>query len=834
MGSQAEVVNTVISIATVALVASGQYPAAYILAGSMAAQYIIASVLGEDAKLPSLDTAMQGGTGIRANARSTTEPIKVLYGRLRIGGNDVYSVVTGTDNNILWIVQTLSEGECDSIHQDGGVDQVYLGDLRYDEYGGNAEYCFHSGTAAQVVDATLNAADANWTDPMRYTSYIIWKLTYDRNYFQSFPKRSIILNGRKLYDLRDASTIWSDNLVLCLYDYMTNSRYGLGVPAANLDEDTWKTAATYCDTKGWTFNYLLTGQEVKQDILDLMCLHGRLQLIWWDNKFYLKYCDLNDEASVMTLTDDHIVQDGAGKDNISITEPSIFKKPDALSIAYTNPDNDYVIENFLVGNSAGAVEEFRLLGCTNKQQAADLGIYELERRQLNRLVSGIFRDDAIKLEQFDVVTFNSTALGIADQLMRVTEATYTANGQISLSLMYENLALYDDSYNLNEETIYTCSLPDPTAEPPAVANVTSTEETYNYRLRTFTRLKITFDPPADYNWYDHVEVWISYDDATWKYLYDTNTDFNIDSVEEGTKYYIRLKTVSIWHTKQLDANDFKISHLVVGFDDAPDNMDTPSAIITSDVVNIIGEEVDATDVVGYEFRVSDQTVASWSGAAFLAFNKKPVWSLSGMRSGSFRIWCSPVSNNGSYSGTPVHVDFTVNQPKGYRAYFSADLDQGTGVHDDTEFFDQGLGDYCLRIDHAAALTGTWTSAEIDIGEERKVRVEGDFITKVISTTATWDALWPDPGIWTTKDVMALTWSEIFGLTKAAIIKAKLKWGTVSGVYPNEVNLFELLSVDCYGRYFQVEVTITDTAEDYYLLLDGDQDDDTVLTLTFYI
>ena len=45
--------------------------------------------------------------GLRVNTRSTNEPIKVIYGKMRIGGNDVAYASSGTNGNIFWSVQTL-------------------------------------------------------------------------------------------------------------------------------------------------------------------------------------------------------------------------------------------------------------------------------------------------------------------------------------------------------------------------------------------------------------------------------------------------------------------------------------------------------------------------------------------------------------------------------------------------------------------------------------------------------------------------------------------------------------------------------------------------------
>ena len=49
--------------------------------------------------------------GLQLNTRSTKNPVRVVYGLQRVGGNDVYISTMGYHNNYLYVIQTLSEGE---------------------------------------------------------------------------------------------------------------------------------------------------------------------------------------------------------------------------------------------------------------------------------------------------------------------------------------------------------------------------------------------------------------------------------------------------------------------------------------------------------------------------------------------------------------------------------------------------------------------------------------------------------------------------------------------------------------------------------------------------
>jgi len=206
-------------------------------------------------------------------------------------------------------------------------------------------------------------------------------------------------------------------------------------------------------------------------------------------------------------------------------------------------------------------------------------------------------------------------------------------------------------------------------------------------------------------------------------------------------------------------------------------------------------------------------------------------SLSGMREGAYRIFCSPLDNSGMYCDSPPNVTLTVAAPRGLDIRDTVNLDYPSGTHSNTEYYDLGAGNYCIRVNHTGGLSGTWTSAEIDMSVKRRYRVQGDFIFTLLDASATWDALWPSPKTWNTKD-MGKRWLDLFAGQASAKVSAKLKWGDTSGSYPNEAKLFEVFAIEADAQYFQVEVAIEDTNDNQYFVLDG-SGGNTVATLKFY-
>ena len=761
--------------------------------------YAIAYLTRPDENFPE-DPAY--GQKVRGNTRSTQEPVRIIYGQQYVGGNDVFMESAGDDNKDMWIVHSICEGEIDSI-----IDLKLNGQSIYDFGTGNVEYWFHSGTDTQTVDPNLSAAIAKHTDNYRNTAYLVWKLHYDREYFNGLPKRQLEVKGLKLYDFRvGGAKVWSDNPVLCLYDYMTNTRYGLGKGVATIDTDSWGEVADYCEAKGWTLNLTIVEAKPALDIINLMARHFRGKLVWYDGKFYLKITDLNDSsnASVMDITDEHIAVDSDGRAQITMSQPPLFGRPEAMRVKFVDPDREYVVDDFIVGDELGQVNDLDLTGCTNRQQAADLAVYNLERQQLDRTVTMTGRDDCLQLEENDVVTLTSTALSLSEQVMRVTGTTIRTDGLVDLSMQYEDVALYDDDYNLNTEGTYQCALPNPNDAVPPVYSVTATESQYNERLRTYTRLSVTFTPPANYAWYDHIEVWISYDNVTFEHQFDTTADFSIEPVEEGETLYVRLKTVNIWGKKTVDAQDYLISHIVNGLDSEPSSVGSLEVVVNSNTVNLFSNRLLETDMDAYEYRVG----LSWDAGIFMAQLKAPNLSLVGVKPGSHTFWLNTFRNNGIYGNSPASASAALaDPPPGYTVTNTETGDYSTGTHSNTEATTYNTEEY-LKCSHTGdVLTGTYKSVVFDRGAvaEYLVYCLADIV--VLGGGTTWDDHFPDGTTWNQGNIDR-RWMDIFLLTEAPQVKMAVNYGDAA-VTENTVNKIELMTAIISGRYFQLEIEITD-------------------------
>jgi len=786
------------------------------IVGGTVASYEVANLLSSSSDVSDsnpLNAGLSGGE--KVNTRSSQTSLKVIYGQRKVGGNDVYIATAGdAGDRDLWLVQVLAEGECEGIAQDDdGHDLVFFGDKQAYLYPSDKyEYFFHSGSDSQTVDSHLSAVDPAWTDPLRNTTYIVWHLIYDRDVWMGVPIRTVVLKGRKLYDFRDESTAYSTNPVLALYDYMTDDEYGLGIDVSRIDTTSWATVANYCDTNGIELNMSLYNLSAYDAIAQMLLpFHG--ELYWWNDKYYLRYKDLASESIAMNLTDSHIVQDESGKALIRMTQPGMAETLDGVKVSFIDRDKGYTSDSVIVGESQGNIKNITLAGVTDRQQASLIGLYILERGQLNRKVSGTFRGDCSQLDVGDLVSLTTESLGLEDQTMRVVESAIRSDNLVDLVLEYEDEDLYDQEYNVNPEDTYTCSLPDPTDPPPGVSNATIEEEQYYYRLRTFTRLKISFDQPDGYPWYDHVEVWIL-DGSTWKYLYDVNTDFNIDPVQEGDVYDIRLRVVNIWGVKQSEDDAYRLSWTVEGKTEKPSSLDALQVIVNQNTVNLYSDRVSDPDVEVYEFRLGD----TWTSGIFLGALRNPNMSLSGVKPGSFTFWCNTLANNGNYGEVPVSASVSLaDPPDGWSVAYSYTDDYSGGTHDNTEQTTYA-SEYYLKCSHTGGvLTGTYLSPVYDLGSSGRYLVYLTTEYVVAGEGMTWEDKFPSPTTWREGGAIDQKWDEIFNITEGSQVHISIKYGDDTSL-SNTVERMEILSSIITGRYFQVQIEIDDPGMNVYTLV----------------
>lgn len=202
--------------------------------------------------------------GYQVNARGSALDHQIIYGKMKTGGAIVFDGTTGVNNKQLHRVLAvagheikafeeiyINDAKVTNLESDGNVLEVELPDgTLSDRYDGKIRINKHLGASNQSADSDLVSEVTDWTNRhrLRGIAYLYVRLTFDADTFPNgVPEITTVVKGKKVYDPRTNTTVWSDNPALCLRDYLTSTSYGLGEVTANVDDDLISTAANVCD-----------------------------------------------------------------------------------------------------------------------------------------------------------------------------------------------------------------------------------------------------------------------------------------------------------------------------------------------------------------------------------------------------------------------------------------------------------------------------------------------------------------------------------------------------------------------------------------------------------
>lgn len=829
----------------------GLASSALVAGAGLLGSYVASKVIGRDA-----NSYLDVLNNIKLNTSTTQRTIPLIYGEHKVGSNDVFIEVSkGT--KYMYIIHCLGEGECEGISTDKyGVEQVFVNEKLVSEYkSGQIEYWFHSGTNTQLADTNITSAlGGKFTDPMRNTAYILFKIKYNKKLFTGVPTRTVVVKGLKVYDFRTSTTAWSQNPVLILYDYMTNSRYGLGWDTSLFESDSWEAAADYCDIDvpcsgkpKYYIDYYVGAQLKSQSIIETILSHFRGTMSYFGGKVYLHYTDLRYQAPVFSIEDDHIARSSSGKDMISVSQPSSFGIPDGVVVKYMNKRNNWTLDDIPIGDSEGKVQQIMFNAFSDRGLAFDMGLYTLERSRLNKTINVTLRPSTIELDINDVGLLESSELAIEGQLVRVKESSVTPDGLINVTLILESYNIYDSVYDLDLTDVYSVDLPSLSTPPPPVWNITFEEVNYESKGKKYLRLEVKFDEPNDYAWLDYVEVYFRTDAADdWYKMFNTADDFVIDPAQENTLYFFKLVSVNTAGIRQDDIDAAYVQFKTSGTEDVrpPDptvldvNGDYKSIQLDTDY-NADDETIDDSEVKYWEYRASSTSSdAQWGESISLFLGRQPsptlaTNSMTPTAPASRRFWVAAYKDNstvdGLYSSTPIYKDVKIEQPASpYALEVATAAPFGSGIFSGT-IVQNGK----LRINKTTGspFSGYWISAQytcVLASAFDKIFYTDLTVSKLSAPDRTWNGVArnPDPTpanrTWNFcfEYPYTRTWKNAtLTAERPADVKVSFLLSTTSGGPYTEYTGAELRVVRGLYYYYKIKITITDDSLGYYTAVD---------------
>lgn len=553
-----EPVTAIGAIATAIWSALGYTAATYAAATVLATVVYVAGMAALSYGLSALGSLLGSGNrpknsvasnGQLVNTREVTEPVKVVYGKCKVGGNWIFCRPSGTDNKNLNVCVSWSEGECEGVdkaidstvnfshktglndlktnsagtytgadaifrvqidHTPGGADTfkwnntgsgtvwnaedvncstsfvalvdgveikfgavtghtignywtfsagdgVWLGESLkqyYEHFGENDvdlvnHHTFHAGTATQNYDADLVADVPSATDTYKWTCYTFFQFKYSQVAWKGVPDFFCLLKGRKLYDPRDLSTAWSRNPALVWYDFMTNSRYGMGIPSSMIDGTSVGTVATWCDDNSFYFDGCVQDRKTFLDTIGDVLSNFRAYVVYTDGKYYLR--SYADDASAMSLGESDVE---ISPESFSMTVPGIPETPNKMKVVFADATLGYT-SNFVTYEDRTQIAtdgdpremELPLTGTTSYEQAQKLAKYALLRARCNKEFTLLGHPRCYQLEPGDMVSITHTFPGWSAYKVRVKSVGIPQDGLVPVTFVDEDSDIYDLTVN---------------------------------------------------------------------------------------------------------------------------------------------------------------------------------------------------------------------------------------------------------------------------------------------------------------------------------------------------------------------------------------------------
>ena len=433
--------------------------------------------------------------GALVNKQSNVEPIPVIYGERKVGGVRVFVATSGGDNTYLYVVLALCEGEINQIG-DVYINEIISTDARFT---GKVTITKYVGTDSQTADPTLVAASVGWTSNhrLRGIAYLAMRFTYDQDTFGGgVPDVTCVVQGKKCYDPRTSTTIYTKNPAVCLRDYLTNARYGKGLASALIDDAAFIIAADKCDAAVSKY----TGASGTEPIFNVNTIINTGETLFNNVKVFLASMrgifPFSDGKYSLVIEDDYAATFSFNFENIKsdITVTSLPKSQqyNRVTAKFTNPQSNWQLDsvtwplagsteytNYLADdNGIELVGEINIPGTTDYYSARDLArIVCLDSRLAKLTVEFVSTTDAIKCAIGDVVTLTHESMGWVDKEFRVTDLVLLDTGEVSVGLKEHIAAIYPWVEAAEGPASAASTLPNP-LDIAAPTSLTITETTY--------------------------------------------------------------------------------------------------------------------------------------------------------------------------------------------------------------------------------------------------------------------------------------------------------------------------------------------------------------------
>lgn len=390
---------------------------------------------------PVPDLGSLNSAGTLVNSRNAVAPQDFVYGKVRKGGVISFYESTGTENIYLHQIIVLAGHEVNSIGD------IYINDEVVNIDGNNlvTGATWNNKIRIKKHDGSQTTADSDLVAETSVDSnfkglgiaYLYVRYEYDQDVFANgVPLITAVVEGKKVYDPRTATTSYSNNAALCIRDFLT-SAYGLADSA--VDDIAFASAANECDEnvtladasteKRYTLNGIVQASRPVGDVLSDMVTSCAGTLFWGSGYWKLKAGAYS--APVKTFT----LDDLRGPIALS-TRITMRDNFNTVRGTFNDADQDWITADYPQITSATfkaeddneeALLDLKLPFTTSSATAQRLAKLTLYRGREQMTLSADFGLEAFQVEVGDIIAFTNERYGFSAKEFEVIGWRFAAN-----------------------------------------------------------------------------------------------------------------------------------------------------------------------------------------------------------------------------------------------------------------------------------------------------------------------------------------------------------------------------------------------------------------------
>lgn len=601
--------------AAVAFYFGGPTAAYQVLAASAASGAVTKATMPKPPSLQGLSGDDLRGRGIQF--RSPVAAREIVYGQIKKSGAILHLEATN-DNQDLHMLIAMAGHEINSVQSvffnDQEVRSLALSHgAEYapsagttPDYSANAKIAAYMGLDDQVAHPELVSRTSFTSNHrLRGIAYVYARLTFDADIFASgVPNIQAIVKGKKLFDPRSSTTAWSDNPALAIRDYLTDTRYGLGATADEIDDTSFIEAANVCDEtvtinpenapvvginyeKRYTINGVIDTSKAPKAILEDLLTSCSGRLVYSNGKYKLLAGEFR--TAVKELDEDDL------RGGIMIqTKNSGQDQFNAVKGIFVSPGDNYQPADFpSITSSTFEAEDNNqqqwlditlpfTTSVSTAQRIAKIALYRTREQLTLQLACKL---TAFELDVGDTVQITNTRLGFDQKTFEVVSWNYAfgEGGDIlGVDLVVREISALAYEFDPDtDETQFTTN----NTNLPNAADVPTPGVTVSDILRTLNEEAISVllvDVTGGSAFTSTFEVQAKKStDTEWVNLgRAAGNRFELLNVEDGAVYQVRARAVTTFGFRSAFSSS---SHQVVG-------KTAPPSDVTNLTGNLIGNQ----------------------------------------------------------------------------------------------------------------------------------------------------------------------------------------------------------------------------------------------------